>query len=263
MKSIMREAGLMTAFVILGGLLLLCLWISHHLNQTILRDYKNAQVSVILKPEGETSFKEFLEKSPYVVRFQILRPGENRARLAKTYPELRNLVEPLDSKFFPSSALVTVSQLEAFSNSLKETSSFVESQVIHEPPLALKRFIDVITLIFSGLWILTLSLVLYFNLERIATIEDQKWSLMKMLGAKPLPLFLNLWWGQIFRVTLASLLAIALSIMAVRQIQSFFIWDWIQISNATWVGFVSMAIALTSVISLTLFYNRYKRVPLG
>lgn len=262
-KFILREAGLMSAFVVLGGLLLLVVWTSKHLNESLLREFKDTQISVILKADSEGEFRDWLEKSSHVVRYQILNPLENKDRLGTAYPELKNLLQPLDRKFFPPSALVTVSNADLFLKSLKSLSNVVDTQVVHEPPIQLKRFIEIMVFIFSGLWLMTLALVLYFNLERLAIMEDQKWSLMKMLGARPFPLFMKLWYGQVARVGLACALAVLLAVAAIRQIQSFFIWDWVNLSASIWMSFVLCALLLTSAISFVMFQSKFRRIPLG
>jgi hypothetical protein len=263
LRFILKETSLLAAFIVLGGLLLLCLWITNHLNESILREFKDTQISVVLKAESEDTFRRWLEKAPDVVRFQIFGPHENKARLGSVYPELKNLVSPLDQKFFPASAMVTVSKSEAFLKALSGLGDVVETQILHEPPRQLRRFVEVLAIVFSGLWLLTLTLVLYFHLERLAVTESQKWSLMKVLGSKAFPVFLPLWYGQLARVGVASLLAIFLAAFATRQIQNFFVWDWVQMPSGIWGSFFLVSVALTSLISFSLFYSRYRQVPLG
>jgi hypothetical protein len=262
-RFILKEASLMAAFIVLGGILLLCLWVTNHLNENILKEFKDTQISVILKNDSEASFKQWIEKAPDVIRFQIFGALENKDRLAKVYPELKNLVSPLDEKFFPPSALITVSKPQAFLRALGGMSDVVETQMLHEPPRQLRRFVEVLTVIFSALWLLTLALVLYFHLERLAVTESQKWSLMKVLGSKTFPVFRPLWAGQLIRVSVASLLAIFMAVFATRQIQNFFIWDWVLLPSSVWVSFFLTSITLTTLISFSLFYIRYRQVPLG
>ena len=263
LRFFLKEASLLVAFVVLGGLLLLCLWITNHLNQSILKEFKDTQISVILKPDAEEDFKAWVEKAPGVIRFRMFSALDNKDRLGAVYPELKSLVLPLDQKFFPSSVIVTVSNAAAFTKALSVQSGVVESQVLHQPPVQLRRFLNILTFVFSGLWLLTLTLVLYFNLERLTVVEDQKWSLMKLLGARTFPVFLPLWYGQTLRVTIASVFAILLAVLSIRQIQSFFVWDWISLPALVWIAFFFVSVGLTSAISFSLFYYRYRQVPLG
>ncbi|MDB5039233.1 MAG: hypothetical protein JWQ35_2761 [Bacteriovoracaceae bacterium] len=263
LRFILKEAGMLVAFVVLGGLLLLCIWLTHHMNESVLREFKDTQISVILKSEAENSFREWVEKAPDVIRFQILNPYENKGRLGEYYPELKNLISPLEQKFFPASALVTVAKPDAFLKALSQVNGIVETQVLHQPPTQLRQFLEFLTGIFSCLWLLTLTLVLYFHLERLAIVENQKWSLLKMLGSKTGSIFLPLWYGQVVRVGIASLFAILFAVIATRQIQNFFTWDWVKLPTSIWIGFFLASIGLTSAISFSLFYYRYKQVPLG
>lgn len=263
LRFILKETSLMAAFIVLGGILLLCLWITNHLNESILREFKDTQISVILKSDSEGLFKQWLEKAPDVIRFQVYGPLENKDRLARVYPELKNLVSPLDQKFFPASALVTVSKPQAFLKAIGAMNEVVETQILHEPPHQLRRFVEVLTFVFSALWVLTLTLVLYFHLERLAVTENQRWSLMKVLGSRTFPVFLPLWGGQVARVAIASVLAIFLATLATRQIQNFFVWDWVQLPSNVWASFFVLSILLTTGISFSLFYIRYRQVPLG
>lgn len=263
MKGVLKEASLLVAFVVLAGLLLLSLWISENFNQTLLRDFRNTQVTMILKDRNEGEFKSIVDKNPQVMNYKLYKSKENKDRLGKLYPELSNVINPLEEKFFPVSAVVTVKDADAFLQSIKSRSDLFETQIIHRPPYELQRFIRLLTILFSGLWLLTLTLVLYFNLERLAVREMPRWSLMKMLGERPMRLFAPLWVGQSVRVLIGSFCAMGLALLAISQIQSFFAWNWNVYPWFTWSAFFVVGLAVTVTVSYALFYSRYRRVALG
>lgn len=262
-RFFIKEASLLTAFIVLGGILLLCVWLLDGIQKSVLNEFQNTQVSVILKEGSLDKFKDLLEKDKNVVRYKIFSGAQNQARLGQYYPELKNVISPLDDRFFPTSAVVTLSDSKAFLSSLWASPDLFEAQLLHQPPEQLSRFLKALTFVFTGLWLLTLTLVLYFNLERLLVREEPRWSLMKMLGAKPVKLFMPLWYGQAIRISIACLSAVALSTLATHQVKSFFNWHWAGIPLKASLGFFLASLILTSLISFGLFYSKYRRVSLG
>ncbi len=263
MKFLIKEATLLMAFVILGGMLLLCVWISNQMNESFLKEFKNSKISIVIAPGSESEFRVWTREQPDILETDIYYSHDNKARLGALYPELRNIIAPLESRFFPSSAVLTVKNPEKTMAALKEKPELSQAQMLHAPPDNLTRLMNVLTFIFSGLWLLTLSLLLYFNLEKLAIQEEAKWSLLKMLGAKSYRLFLPLWSGQILRISIASISAIFLTIVAARQIRGLFAWNWGGVSWITMGIFFTVAIAMTSAIAFTLFSLKYRRISLG
>ncbi len=251
------------AFVILGGLLLICLWITMNIHQSVMREFQSAQISVILKDGSDRKFKELVEQNSNVIRYDLYSAYRNKERLSSLYPDLKNVIAPLEEKFFPMSAVVSVRDADAFLKSLQQNSQIFESQILHQPPTQIRRFASVLTAVFGCLWLLTLSLVLYFNLERITIREEPRWSLMKMLGAKPHLLFKPLWTGQMIRICMASVFAILLAVIVSYQIEHFFLWTWTRMPFSVWAGFLVVSIGVTTIISFGLFYSRYRQVAIG
>ncbi|MBN8554627.1 MAG: hypothetical protein J0L93_04205 [Deltaproteobacteria bacterium] len=262
-RFFLKEAGMLTAFVILAGLLLLCLWVSENFQRNVFKDFQNTQISVVIKDRGEPALKELLANNSNVVQYKIYRSKDNKDRLGQLYPELKNLIGPLEDKFFPTSAIVAVKDGPAFLSLLKLSPQIVETQIVHQPPMELARFIQILTFIFSLLWLLTLTLVLYFNLERLTAKEQARWSLMKMLGERPERLFLPLLYGQSLRIGVASVFAILIALISVFRVRTMFAWNWSAIPFGSWVGFFALSLLMTAVISFVLFYQRFKRVTLG
>ena len=262
-RFFLKEAGMLTAFVILAGLLLLCLWVSENFQKNVFKDFQNTQISVVIKDRGESAFRELMTNNSNVVQYKIYRPKDNKDRLLQLYPELKNMMGSLEEKFFPTSAIVAVKDSVSFLSLLKASPHIVETQIVHQPPLELARFIQVLTFIFSILWLLTLALVLYFNLERYTAKEQARWSLMKMLGERPARLFIPLLYGQSLRIGIASLFAILIALVSVFRVRTMFAWNWSAVPIGSWVGFFVISLLLTAAISFTLFYQRFKRVSLG
>jgi len=262
-RFILKEASLLIAFIVLGGLLLLCFWVTHNVHENVLKEYKNSQISVVLKTGADEGFRELVEKNHNVIRYDYFSSAKNKERLGETYPELKNIIAPLEERFFPSSALVTVHDASKFLQLLDKSPELFQTQVLHQPPTKLSRFLNVMVVIFSMLWLLTLTLVLYFNLERITVREEPRWSLMKMLGAKPFMLFWPLWHGQALRITIASVCAMILAAAVSHQLRAFLVWDWTTLPLSVWIGFFFISLLVTSAISFTLFSVRYRRISIG
>jgi hypothetical protein len=259
----MKEIGLLTAFVVLGGLLLLCLWVSENFDRSLLSEFKSSQVTIILKDRQDDELKTFLDQNSQVVSYKIYKAKDNKDRLTKIYPELGNVVSQLEEKFFPISALVKVRDVDAFMTSLKPKANFLDTQIVHKPPYELQRFIKILTFVFTALWLITLALVLYFHLERLAVKEMPRWSLLKMLGERPYRLFMPLWIGQFSRVLISSILALTLALLAISQIKSFVAWNWSVYPYLSWGLFFLVSILITSVLSYSLFYAQFRRVSVG
>jgi hypothetical protein len=262
-RFLLKEASLLVAFVILAGLLLLCLWVSENFQRNVFKDFQNTQISLVLKDHGEAALREMVSNDSNVVQFKVFRSKDNKERLGQLYPELKNVINPLEEKFFPSSAIVSVKDGADFLKSLKSNSQIVETQIVHQPPTELATLIQILTFVFSALWLLTLALVLYFNLERITAKEVSRWSLLKMLGERPEKLFLPLWYGQSLRIGIASIFALFLATLTIFRIRTFFAWDWSAIPVWSWMGFFLASLAVTTVVSFGLFYQRFKKVSLG
>ncbi len=264
LQFLFKEASLLLAFVVLGALLLISLWVTQTFQSSLIRDYKNTQISVILKDGSLQKFRDLIEKDPNVIRFDLASGAKNKEKLQGLYPELQNLVAPLEERFFPASAIVAVHDGDLFLKHLKlNGSDLYESQILHQPPREIARLASLLTAIFGSLWLLTLALVLYFNLERITDVEVSRWSLMKMLGAKPYRLFAPLWYGQLARMAIASIVAIGVAFLLSSQIEKLFVWNWISLSAWVWAAFFGISIAMTSAISFGLFYSRFKKVSIG
>lgn len=263
LQAFFKEASLLTAFVVLGALLLVSYWITENIDRSIFQEFQNSHVSVILEEEAQSDFQWFLNKQDEVVDYEMHSKQQNKEQLRKLYPELSEVLRDLDSNFFPVSATVSVKQADPFMEELDAQGGVIQSSFLHKPPKHLSQFFGVLTLVFSGLWILTLALVLYFQLERLTFREERKWSLMKMLGAKPLRVFFPIWWGQLLRILVASSLAIGLAVFVTQRFQSFFAWDWSSLSVFAWASFLFVSLFMATFVYFTLFMLRYRQVSLG
>lgn len=263
LKFIIKEASVLIAFILLGGILLLSFWISHGVNEGILADYKDPRISVSILPDNAEKFRAFVERDKNVIRYEIFNAITNKARLGDLYPELKNVISPLEARFFPTTAVITVKDAGIFMAALDKLPGLADRKILHEPPKRLSQFLGILTFVFGGLWVLTLVLVLYFNIERLALQQEARWSLMKMLGAKPMSLFFPLWMGQSARVFLASSSAVILAYLASQQIKVLFAWNWSSLPLSAWLLFFFTSLAVTSLISFLLFQIRYRKILLG
>lgn len=262
LRFLLKEATVLTAFIILGALLLLSLWLSNGVNDSLIKEFRDPKISVIIPESDVETFKAAVESDSNVVRYDLFQSVENKARLSELYPELRNVISPLELRFFPVSALVTVKDAEAFLKVLN-SMGLGKKQIVHEPPQQLGTFLRILTMVLLGLWMLTLSLVLYFNVERQTVKEEARWSLMKMLGAQPFRIFLPLWLGQSIRITISACCAIALAWIASQQMTRVFAWNWTSLPASVWVGFFVVSLLLTWTVSFLLFNQRFRRISLG
>ena len=263
LKFLIKEAALLTAFVLMGGLLLICYWCSFNLNRGVAAEFKNPKVSLVLKGDNQSEVRKFLDANSQVVSYEVFYSQDNKEKLSQLYPEMRNVIEPLDLKFFPVSALVVVKDAPLFLKSISPLKEVVSKQILHEPPRKLIQFLDGLTIVLLALWLLTLGLLLYFNIERIMIEQSARWSLMKMLGARPLRLFIPLWGSQILRVGLATILSSIAAYFVCSQIQSVLSWSWTSLPSSVWLGYFSFSLVLASLIALSLFRYRFGRVVFG
>ena len=93
--------------------------------------------------------------------------------------------------------------------------------------------------------------------------ESNRWSLMKMLGARPLKLFFPLLGSQILRVGLAATLSALGAYFVSQQVQSVLSWSWMSLPSGVWIGYFLMSLAIASVIALGLFKYRFGKVVFG
>jgi len=263
LKFLIKESTILIAFVVLGGLMLLCIWLSRGVETGIFTEYRDPKVSLIISSSKVDEFRSFIEKDRNVIRYHLYTSLMNKERMADLYPELRSALGPLEARFFPTSAIVTIKELAPFLKAIEGNSDIIEKQVVHEPPVRVANFLKVLTFLFSALWLLTLMLVLYFNIERVAVHDQAKWSLMKMLGAKPLKIFGPLWLGQTLRIVVASGFAILLASIASQQIRQVFAWNWPSLPLSAWLGFFGVSLLMTWAISFAFFHQRFRRILLG
>lgn len=263
LKFIIKELSVLIAFIVLGGMLLLCYWVSDGFNRGILAEYRDSKVSVVVPPENIENFRSMVERDKNVVRYDFFSSQANKGRLGNLYPELKNVIAPLEDRFFPASAIVTVKDPAVFLQALDRQLGISEKQIVHEPPHKITQFLNGLTVVFAILWVLTLILVLYFNIERITALQEPRWSLMKMLGAKPLSLFAPLWLGQSLRITIAVVFAMMLAWFSSSQIRTLFMWNWTSLHWSVWLAFAGSALMMTWFISYVLFRQRFRRISLG
>ena len=119
------------------------------------------------------------------------------------------------------------------------------------------------TVVFVALWITTLVLVLYFQLERLAYRQEQRWSLMKMLGSKPLRVMAPLFGGQILRISIGALVASLVATFLTEQFSNLFSWNWAPLGVWSWAASVVLSCAIGGGVFFTLFSIRYRKVALG
>lgn len=262
LKLVLREFGLILAFVTLGVLLLVSFWMTSNVEKSFLAEFRQDQVSVVIDGEKESEFTQLMQAQPEVLRFELQSPEDNRDLLASQYPELATVLEDLPLAQFPMTAHIVTEEGEALLRSLNQQPEIVQAQLVHRAPLALKSFLDVMTLVFGLLWAFTLVMFLYFQLDRLAFRDVQKWSLMKMLGAKATRIFWPVWFRQALRLTVAALLAVLVAHFVTGLILESFAWPWEGLSFALWAGFVALSVGLGSLFLYLLFVLKYRQVPL-
>lgn len=261
MKQWIREGSLLLAFVVLGGILLISLWMTRVIRQSIFDEFENAKISLTLK--GAASLEPFLAQDRNILDIEVFSASDNKTRLQRAYPELKEVIDPLESDLFPASAIVTVKDANLFLEKIKRRGSDVEAHLLHEPPRKLQALVTLATVVFSCLWLMTLGLVLYFNLEGLALREEARWSLMKMLGARPTRLFWPLLYGQAGRIGAASLIAVVVAWITISQIRGLFAFTWGSIGAWMPLGFIAVALLLTGVFCFALFFRRFRSLSIA
>jgi len=262
-KLIIKEASILTAFVVLGGILLMSFWLSYGFDTGIMAEYKDSKVSLSFENAKMDELRGILEKDRNVVRYEVSSSEENKRKLGELYPELKSVMGPLENKLFPASALVTVREVGSFLKKIEGWGSLIDRHLVHEPPHQLANFLRLLTGAFLLLWVMTLGLVIYFNVDRIVSEQEGRWSLMKMLGAKPYTLFLPVLYGQGLRIFIASAFSILLAIFASGQVRQIFAWNWSSLPMSVWLGFFITALIMTGIISSLLCQLHFKRISLG
>lgn len=259
----MKELSMLFAFILVGSLLLLSFWLTRNIDSYFLSEFKNDKLSVVIESGREEDFRAFAESHGSVLNYRLHSSDENKALLQKLYPELKTVIEDLEAEFFPVSATMTVSSIDQVTKDLAALGGFVRERLSHQAPENLQFFLQIITSVFLVLWIMTMFLMLYFQLERLGYRESRKWSLMKMLGAKPIRIFWPICGGQIARIFLASVFAIFLAHLATLQFNQVFAWGWPSLNLGLWLGFVASSLILSGVILFVLFVARFRQVSLG
>lgn len=262
-QLILKEVGLQLAFIVIGALLLLSCWISQNLNRDVLAEFSQNRLSLVADSLQEDELRTYLEQNEEVIEFEVQNSSSNKDKLSNIYPELKNVLEPLEEKYFPISATVTVKAVEPFLSLVKNELPSLQAFVIHEAPAQLQAFLGLSFSIFFVLWIFTLGLFLFFQVENLAHRDSEKWSLMKMLGSKPSLIFWPMCWQQLLRVLASSGVAIFGSYWAAREFESLFQWGWEPVAIVNWVIFLGISLTLALGVFIGLFVLRFRKVPLG
>jgi hypothetical protein len=262
-KVLLKELGLVSAFVVLGSLLLVSAWLSTSVQSSFFGEFKQDLVSVILEPKKIEAFESLMQSTPEALRYEIQSAEENRQQLSVLYPELSSILDVVDSQLFPVSATIVSENGQQLVSKLQGRSELIRAQLIHQPPTSLRNFLGLMTATFGFLWIFTLVLFLYFQLERLAFQQTQKWSLMKMLGAEANKVFFPILGAQLIRIFAASLLAIVFAYFMSTGILEIFSWEWSALS----LGHASLFLAISLLVGVVLLYSlfliRYRQVSLG
>ena len=259
----LREIGLMSALIILGTFLLVVFWLSMNIRKSFFETFNQSQVSVIVKDGMEEPFRHFLDQHSGVVHYEVFTRLENKLQLGALYSELQSVIDSMEDHYFPVSALITVLEPDAFLVDLDTKPFLSEAKILHKPPAEISRFLNVLVISFLGLWLLTLTLMLYFHLERLAIREEPRWSLMKTLGAKSSKLLWPLLGAQVLRVSLASLLAMIAAFVVIERVEGLLTWHWHVLGWGIHGTFFFLSAFLTAGISALLFQFRYSRMALG
>lgn len=262
-RWVAKEAVTLFAFVLMGSFFLLALWMSLSLDQQLLSEFKNDKISLILESDQEAELRAWAEGQEQVLSYALFSGEENKATLQKLYPELKNVLESLEASFFPISATLSVTQVEPVIEGLRAVGLQAREQIVHQAPRDLQVFLFGLSAVFFTLWLLTLVLVLYFQLERMSFQESRRWSLMKMLGAQARDIFWPLCGFQLLRVLVASTLAVFLATLAARQFEAFFQWGWSPLSWPVLSLFVVFSLLIAAASLFALFGLKFKRVQLG
>ncbi|TVQ80862.1 MAG: hypothetical protein EA369_01355 [Bradymonadales bacterium] len=259
-RFFIREFGLASAFIALGALLLICLWFSLSVQSSFLNEFRQDQLSLILDPTEKESFEQLMREESGVLRYSLQTAEENRDRIRSLYPELDSVIDSISIENFPVSALVIVEDGRKMMSFFETRPELIQAQMIHQAPDSLKTLISVATTIFLFLWVFTLILFLYFQLEGVAHRQSAKWSLMKMLGAKSSRIFLPLWGLQMTRLLVSSVCACVLAWWATSYLLSFSNWTWAGLGLNLSLGFILASLVLGSLCLYSLFLVQFRRV---
>jgi len=263
LKSFFKEAGLYIAFILMGTLLLLSFWVSTNLQQSILSEFRYKTMTLIFAQDPSAEFRKLAETHPAVVRYEIRGAFANKDQIQKQYPELANVVEGLDEQYFPSSALVTLRDLNTFQSALKSIPDEIEKSIVHQPPQKIATFFNMLLGLFAFLWLLILALLIYFKLERLAVKETARWSLMKMLGARASQIFLPLCWVQVLQIGLGSFAVLLLATFSMGYLRRLFDWNWENLSSTIQIQFFLGTLVVGVGLFFFIFSARYRRTALG
>lgn len=262
-KQFFREVGLHIAFIVMSALLLLSFWLSQNVSQSVLAEFKYQSLSLVLKAELTPELREYLQSSRDVVRYDVQSAHENREELMRYFPEIEPTLGDLDEAYFPVSVLITTENVESLVQGLKSFEGLIESQMVHAPPSKLVSLFHWAMGLFLFLWFLILSLLVYFQLDRLAVKDSARWSLMKMLGAKPSQIFLPICWTQALRLAIGGVLGIALFSLAADYLREVFDWSWPALSVWVQATFFTACLAIGMGLFFTVFSFRYRRTALG
>jgi hypothetical protein len=262
LKNLIKEGGLYMAFVVTGCLLLLSFWISENVQQNLLNQYRYDTLSLVIASEPSEELKTLLN-SQEVIRYDLKGSFENKEQLEAQYPELKAVLSELESNYFPYSVLVTVKSADRFGNLLQTMPDQFSKLIVHEAPKHLATFFSLLLGLFAFLWLLLLALLIHFKLERLAVRETARWSLMKMLGAKPTQIFMPACLVQLGQIAAGSLVVLALSQMGMGYLRTLFGWHWQNPSLGVFAGFFFLSLLFGLSFFLLIFLGRYRRTALG
>ncbi len=263
MKTFVKEGGLYLAFVIMGCLLLLSFWVSNNVRDGLMKEFRHQSMTLVFSSEPSNEMRDLLNKSSAVVRYEIRSAFENKVKIQKEYPELASTLADLDDEFFPSSALITLRDLPGFERELKRVPDVIEKSIVHSPPQKIATFFNGLLGLFGFLWFLLLALLIHFKLERLAVRESARWSLMKMLGAKPSQIFLPACWIQMGQIAVGSLCVLLLTGLSMSYLRRLFDWEWAGLSMGAQLGFFVGSVVIGVFMFFLIFAGRFRRTALG
>lgn len=263
LKFLVKEFGTLTAFVMIGSLLLLSFWVSQNVSQNLFQEFKHDKISLIIEEGSQNDFREFAEGNQQILSYTIHSGEENKALLQELYPELKTVIRSLEADFFPLSATLNVVNADEALAYLNELGIEAKEQLVHRSPVELQNFFWATSGIFLFLWVLTTGLVLHFQVERLAFQETRRWSLMKMLGARARDIFWPICFVQIGRLAVASVVAVFLARLGASQFERIFQWGWSDLNWTYWVAFLVLSTTVSSLTLFSLFSLRYRKVQLG
>lgn len=263
MKSILKEAGLLGVFAVLGAALLVSIWLAQNFHQEFFEDFSSDQVSVVLEGVDLNEFRSFLERYEALMGYEIQTPSLNQEQLQNAYPELAGVLGALDDDYFPSSATVRSLDGEQLIADLKAEFQNLNAFLVHRAPDHFSKFLMILSIVLFALWGFSLTMVLFFSMENLANKKERHWSLMKMLGARPSQVVMPLIQPQLFRCVAGVMGAAGLAWFTNSQLNSLFGWQWQTQTYVTWGLFLALSLTLTAGLFFILFNWRYERVALG